>query len=70
MTEHRWEPGRYQVDHFPPDTLGRVLWGIRDLHHDGAWVETGGELERYPLRGSAEQWIRARRYLDEGRIRG
>ncbi|MEU9127215.1 hypothetical protein AB0D08_03695 [Kitasatospora sp. NPDC048540] len=70
MTAPRWEPDRYLVDRLPPDAAGRLMWGIRDLHDGGAWVETGGELERYPLRSSAQQWIRARRYVDEGRPRG
>jgi hypothetical protein len=56
---------RHEVLAMDPDDRGRVLFGIVDWHNGGAWVETGGEREQYPLQSSAEQWIRGRRYLDE-----
>lgn len=40
------------------------LWAVWD-RQAGAWVENGGDVERYALRESAEAWLAGRRYLDE-----
>jgi hypothetical protein len=56
---------RYQPALLPPDDRGRVLWGIRDLHNDGAWIETDGEVERYALEDGAKGWIRRQNYLNQ-----
>jgi hypothetical protein len=56
---------RYQTALLPPDEKGRVMWGIRDLANGGRWVETGGEVERFPIEDGAIGWIRRQTYLNE-----
>jgi len=56
---------RYLVTQLPADDRGRVLWGIRDLHHDARWVETGGEVERHTMADGALGWVLRQRYIEE-----
>lgn len=56
---------RHEAALLDPDDSGRRLWGIRDWHDGGRWVENGGDVERHPSEDGARHWIRGRRYLDE-----
>jgi hypothetical protein len=56
---------RHEVAQLAPDDQGRRLWGIRNWHDNGRWVDNGGDVERHAMQHLAEQWVRARRGVDE-----
>lgn len=60
---------RYEVAELPPNDRGNVLWGIRDHHQGGEWVENGGEREYFGDRQGALGWVERQKYLDEAGIR-
>jgi hypothetical protein len=66
---------RYEVAKRDPDGAGRVMWGVRDRARGGGWVQTPDENgvpvdEIFSIRQSAEQWVRAKRYVSEGALGG